>query len=88
MNFEWDENKNEINKNKHSIDFEIASQVFNDQNRIDIPSERNGEDRRLTIGKVVVKLYAVAYTMRSTVVRIISARRANKKEENSHNSQL
>ena len=32
MTFEWDENKNEINKTKHGISFETAKTVFYDEN--------------------------------------------------------
>ncbi len=36
MTFEWDENKNELNKKKHDgIDFEIAIRVFLDPKRIE-----------------------------------------------------
>lgn len=36
MKFEWDENKNQLNLEKHGIDFETAMLVFNDSKRIEI----------------------------------------------------
>jgi hypothetical protein len=36
LEFEWDEEKNKINKKKHGISFEVAKLVFNDDNRIEI----------------------------------------------------
>ena len=34
LSFEWDENKNDINKIKHGISFEMASEVFYDDNAV------------------------------------------------------
>ena len=82
MIFEWDENKNRINKVKHGIDFESTTTVFDDplmQSRVD-------EDVRWqTIGysEGSIVLLFVAHTYHEAdeiVVRIISARRANKHE--------
>jgi len=36
VEFEWDENKNEINKVKHGISFETAALVFQDDDRVEI----------------------------------------------------
>ena len=36
MKFEWDENKKRSNKEKHGIDFETATQLWNDNDRIEI----------------------------------------------------
>ena len=78
--FEWDENKNKSNKQKHGVDFEKATKVFEDENRLKIESEKNNELRVLTIGKILNLVYAVVYHVRSSVFRIISARRASKRE--------
>jgi len=84
--FEWDPAKAEINQRKHGISFEDAVQVFDDpyslaeQDRI-----VGGEYRWQTIGLVEgVALVLVAHTVREEgsepVIRIISARRATRKE--------
>lgn len=78
--FEWDENKNESNKNKHKIPFEDATDIFNDEDRINFRSDRYGEVRFKTLGKALLVIMIVIYTVRDTAVRIISARRATKKE--------
>ena len=36
MKFEWDEEKNQINKRKHKISFETAAYVFEDENYIEM----------------------------------------------------
>lgn len=85
--FEWDDNKAESNFRKHGIRFEEAALAFDDpfavseQNRIE-----NGEQRWQTIGMAGgCLLLLVAHTVRFEhdgieVVRIISARRVDRKE--------
>lgn len=84
--FEWDPDKERINIRKHGIDFEIASRAFRDPDRIERYDVRHSydEDRYLTIGlaQEANHLFVVIYTMRdSETVRIISARIANRLEE-------
>ena len=81
LTFEWDEEKNRINKNKHGIDFETAMLVFNDMERIEIYDVEHSvaEDRYSTIGMVKDVLFVV-YTERKEKIRLISARLATKKE--------
>lgn len=84
MIFEWDENKNEINKRKHGISFETAKFVFEDENMaevVDLAHSTLEETRYLAIG-MVNNILTVVFTERGEATRIISARRANKKEEN------
>ena len=54
MQFEWDENKNEINKKKHGIAFETAREVFYDDEAVlfDDPDHSVGEERFLIIGMI------------------------------------
>jgi len=85
LKFEWDEHKNQSNKIKHSISFEKAKEVFEDDNAIEFRGNSTSELRILRIGKTLSKiLIAVVYTMRSTAIRIISARSASKKETKSY----
>jgi len=79
-NFEWDETKNQSNQKKHKISFEDASDIFNDENRLTYESKNSEEKRFLTIGKAFQAIIAVVYTSRNLAYRIISARRARKKE--------
>ena len=81
MKFEWDENKNTINKQKHGLDFETAALVFNDERRIEIYDVEHSteEDRYNTIGLVKDVLFVV-YTERREKIRLISARLATPTE--------
>jgi uncharacterized DUF497 family protein len=82
MEFEWDANKNLLNRQKHGIRFEDAIHIFDDENRIEQPDVRNeyGEERWKTIGLVFGIVFSVIFTMRDIAIRIISARRASRKE--------
>jgi uncharacterized protein len=82
--FEWDEKKNKTNKEKHGISFEDASKVFDDPDRIQYINTRGTERRFITIGKVIKFIVAVVYTVRSGLLRIISARQARKSEINDY----
>jgi uncharacterized DUF497 family protein len=83
MQFEWDRAKAEVNLRKHGVSFDDALHVFADPFRLDEPDFRAdyGEARRLTMGEVDGRLHVVAYTMRGEVVRLISARKANEREQ-------
>ena len=83
MEFEWDENKRISNLIKHRIDFIEVKVVFYDPYRIEKIDGRKdyGEIRTNTIGKFKDEIIAVvAHTDRNGIIRIISARQANKKE--------
>ena len=86
--FEWDPVKAEANRKDHKIGFEQARDVFKDAMAIDELDDREdyGEDRFNRTGMVEGRLLVVTYTMRtdehsgSEVVRIISARLAERRE--------
>lgn len=85
INFEWDENKNQINRTKHGIDFEEAATVFYDDNAIlfDDPEHSMEEEQFLILGITKLeKLCIVSHCYREddNIIRIISARRATKSE--------
>ena len=81
MKFEWDENKNQINIEKHSIDFNDAKDIFQNARVTAIDNRRDyGETRKISIGKIDNRVCIVVYTERKDVVRIISARKANQRE--------
>ena len=84
--FDWCENKNRINLEKHGITFEEASTVFFDDRAIlfDDPEHSIDEDRFLLLGmSETAKVCIVCHCYREsdTVIRIISARQATRKEE-------
>ena len=82
MEFEWDENKNKSNQTKHGISFDEAAEIFKYpmyklvNNRFDY-----GEVRYIGIGSnQQMIVLTVVFTERDSRIRIISARRASKKE--------
>ncbi len=82
--FEWDDNKNKLNQDKHKIAFEDAADVFNDEDRLTYSSDKQGETRFLTIGKAFQAIISVVYTTRDLVIRIISARLAGQHERQAY----
>lgn len=85
LRFEWDENKNEINKKKHKISFEEAKTVFYDEEAllIDDPEHSQEEERFIILGlskKANMLVVCHCYRASETVIRIISARKATKNE--------
>ena len=89
LKFEWDENKNTINKAKHHISFEEAKSVFYDEQAlvIDDPDHSAQEDRFIILGQSsTAKLLVVCHCYREsdTIIRIISARKATKTETNQY----
>lgn len=85
MEFEWDENKNEINKKKHGISFEDVESVFSDFSAIifDDPDHSETEERFLIIGMSLRKgicIVSHCYRNNENIIRIISARKATKNE--------
>ncbi len=91
MKFEWDKKKENTNIKKHGITFEQASYVFADPfalNRYD-DEHSVDENRWVLLGKSLNQtILLVVHTFRDKegkeFVRIISARRATKKEEKSY----
>ena len=84
--FEWDENKNVINKKKHGISFEEAKTVFYDVEAllIDDPEHSQEEERFIILGfSSLANLLVVCHCYRESesVIRIISARKATQNEE-------
>ena len=85
IQFDWDENKNEINKTKHKLSFEEASSVFFDERAIlfDDPEHSDEEDRFNIIGmsdQANVCIVCHCYRESDSIIRIISARKAKGKE--------
>ena len=82
MNYEWDNKKNEGNIDKHGISFQYAKKVFEDEFRLesDLYYE-NGEYRYNVIGKVRKVLLVVCTDRSDDTIRIVSARKATKREE-------
>jgi uncharacterized protein len=87
MRFEWDADKDQANRKKHGVSFELATRVFAEpgyvlwEDRID----EDGEMRWHAIGLADAVLVLVVHVYRSTIdgeeiIRIISARKAREHE--------
>jgi len=87
--FEWDENKNKINTEKHDVSFEFAKEAFNDPNHLILADESHslGEDRYFCIGEVDGAIITVRFVVRGEKIRIIGAgywRKGRKLYESRH----
>jgi len=82
MQFEWDAKKSETNRIQRGFSFDEVAAVFLDDDRIMFRDERQdySEERWTTFGQIEGRLFAVSYTLRGDAIRIISARKANKRE--------
>ena len=86
IRFEWDPHKAEANRRKHGIDFALAARVFFDRHSKTIfEGDEHGEARWRTIGEIGgIAVVVVSHTLRTErefeVVRIISARKATRRE--------
>ncbi len=81
MNYEWDQNKQVANLARHGVDFIIAED-FEWDTAVEAVDGRfdYGEERWIAFGFIHARLYILVYTQRKTVVRLISLRKANKRE--------
>jgi uncharacterized DUF497 family protein len=82
MYYEWDEEKRLSNIDKHGLDFKDAIEVFDDPYGIEIIDDNDyGEERLIFIGLLRgIIVTAISYTDRKDIRRIISFRKATKRE--------
>ena len=79
--FEWDDAKADRNRRKHGITFDEARSVFDDPAAIDDIDMEAAEERWRRIGRAPSGLLLVIHTERRDRIRIISARKANRHEQ-------
>ena len=90
MRFEWDREKAASNLAKHRVSFEEAVTVFYDPlaASFDDPDHSQGERRLITMGySSRSRLLVVCHTERRGSVRLISARRATRREKHRHETE-
>jgi uncharacterized DUF497 family protein len=83
LRFEWDPRKAEISRAKHEVSFEEAVSVFGDPlGRItDDPRHSETEERYVLLGQSARRrLLAVMFTERGQAIRLVSARKATRRE--------
>ncbi len=93
LRFDWDPHKNASNQKKHGISFEEAQTAFYDENgrMMHDPDHSEQEDRFILLGMTTKpRLLAVCHCYRSqeSVIRLISARKATKKEHRQYGGLL
>jgi hypothetical protein len=81
MDFEWDPKKARGNLAKHGVSFEDATQVFEDPSLLEVFDDSEDEEGFVAIGLVGLVVHVVVYAERGNHIRIISARRATKREK-------
>lgn len=84
VQFDWDARKAALNAKKHRVTFDLAITVFDDPNALIAPDLKHSttESREWIIGESDNGVLVVVFTRRmpGQIVRIISARLANRRE--------
>ena len=92
IRFEWDSQKAASNEKKHGISFEEAQSVFFDEQALllEDPQPRHEEERFILLGlSASLRLLVVVHALRERdVIRIISARKATRKEKREYEIRL
>jgi uncharacterized DUF497 family protein len=85
VNFEWNEAKRRSNLLKHGIDFVDIEEAFAGET-VTILDDRYDyvEQRFITFGLLAGRVVVIAHTETDEVIRIISVRKATKREESSY----
>jgi len=80
MSFEYDPQKSASNLEKHGIDFDVAQNLWDDPDLLEIPAKTVDELRCLVIGKFDGKHWSAVITYREETIRLISVRRSRQEE--------
>lgn len=86
MQFEFDPEKSQKNKEKHGIDFIEAKLLWDDTNAIGFPARSDDEERFALLAKNKEKHWVAFYSLRKDRIRLISVRRARKGEKEVYES--
>jgi uncharacterized protein len=84
MKFEWDPAKARANVARHGVRFEDAEAVFTDLDAIEMLDDSLDEERWRLLGRSGRDILVVVYTERGSRIRIISARKATKREQEAY----
>lgn len=81
MKYEWDNNKNQKNIERHGIDFQDAYLIFEQPILVKVDNRKDyGEKRLIGLGILFEVVVVIVFTNRGNAIRVISIRRANKNE--------
>lgn len=89
LRLQWDKLKDKANIKKHGVSFNEASSVFYDENALQFfdPDHSESEDRFILLGisfKLRVLVVCHCFRESDTIIRILSARKADGDEENEY----
>lgn len=87
MRYEWDEGKRAANLARHGVDF-MAAEDFEWDTAVETIDNRfdYGEERWVALGLIRKRLHVLVYTYRTVTIRIISLRKANRREREFYES--
>jgi uncharacterized protein len=85
VEFEWDSNKAVANLRKHGVRFAEAVTIFEDDGSLTMPDDDLTEERFISVGLGSLgRVLVVVYTLRDDRVRIITARKATRREQSQY----
>ncbi len=84
--FEWDDRKAASNLRKHGVAFDHARLVFDDPAAIEDLDDDQDEERYWRLGVADARVLYVIYTVRGERIRIISARKAKRHEQDGYDA--
>jgi uncharacterized DUF497 family protein len=93
LRFDWDSRKAKANRQKHRVSFEEAQTAFLDEDALVIedPDHSQTEDRFILLGlSAALRVLFVCHCVRESgsLIRIVSARRANREEQEQYRERL
>ena len=80
MEYEWDQSKATANAAKHGVTFADVAKFDWDSAIATRDMRHTAEDRQIALGLVGNRLHVLVYTQRGTACRVISFRKANRRE--------
>ncbi|WP_284945513.1 BrnT family toxin [Acidisoma cladoniae] len=81
MRVEFDQAKDQANRSKHGVSLAVGFFVLDGQAGEVVDPRHDSEERLITFGLVGSRLFVCVWTLRGDAARIISVRKANKKEQ-------
>ncbi len=89
VRWQWDPGKAAENVRKHGVDFADAVLAFEDERAVTVEDNEHDERRFVSLGMDPQgRLLVVVYTWRAGTIRIISARKANRRERREYGRQV
>lgn len=89
MDVIWDQNKNQLNRAKHKLDFADAQEVLEGECLVSKDCRKDyGEERYIAMGELRGRLIVLVYTVREGKCRVISMRKANEREQKAYKNRL